>query len=714
MSGEKNAPEVETGANTSSLNRKTIDENCTASIAQLATEASSAGYRIVPIGENGPHGGFKKGQNYGDLTAEEWRGAEHVGLILDRAVLVDYDGNKADKLGEPIITLDELGWMLDEHEGILPPPTQYSQGMRSVHYLYRLPEDIEVGVDIKSSADGRLAKFIDIKTGNQLMHLKEGKVLNNLMPYERLPVLPQQALDALRLGGVGVGGGGGMSFDEARENMEQGRDLHGSAASISAKMIAAGQTEEQVRELFEKLRPDIVATRGEARAKGFFNGELDSLIEGAIEKYAPNTPAFVEEEEPPLEWDNWVYVAHEVRFYHRTTSEFLSLPGFDGRFSHLTRSQQGRLRKPSTFVLETMQVQKVQFALYAPMFGEFFTYEGSPCFNTYRPHSIPKISDSFSDIYEKHLQNLFPNDWKIISQWMAWVERNPGRKVLWALLLKGTPGDGKTTIGTMMKQAVGIKNVNEVGADAVKADFNAWAEGSVLNIMEEIRISGQNRHMLMDKLKPLITNHDISVIRKGKDAFTAMNTANYMLLTNHEDAIFVDENDRRYGVFFTKYASADEWKAELDHDYWEALHDAVNNRPGEIRAWLRSIDLSDFNPKFAPEMTDAKRIMIENSKPEYVMILEEALQHDAYAVHPDVFAAGAINTVIEQHRIGKSLSPKLLANAAKTLGYVSFPQIKIRGQRYRPWIKRAQVASTSADQIRALWDSTGPFEDEMT
>tara|TARA_B100001059_G_scaffold236425_1_gene286848 strand:+ start:2530 stop:3159 length:630 start_codon:yes stop_codon:yes gene_type:complete len=147
------------------------------------------GYRVTPVYKDGRTERYANGQTYPDCSAPEWEKAIAVGVVLDGAILLDYDGNKAQ--GD-ITPLDALPPMMGLDS--LPQPVQENTDGDSLHFLFRRPE----GFQCKASNDGWLP-HIDVKTGNQLMHLKPGKIVNDseLPRLAELPPAPPMLLDAL-------------------------------------------------------------------------------------------------------------------------------------------------------------------------------------------------------------------------------------------------------------------------------------------------------------------------------------------------------------------------------------------------------------------------------------------------------------------------------------------------------------------------------------
>ncbi|MFH0267394.1 phage/plasmid primase, P4 family [Vibrio rumoiensis] len=171
------------------LHNSVVDEWQTETIEMLIEQ----GYRAVPVYPNGKTAPYKDGQTY-PPTDSKWTGSnpDIICAILDRAVLVDYDGNKPDGA----IPLAELQLILgtDDLDKHL---VQENDKGDSLHYLFKLPDELDME-DIKASNDGWL-HGVDVKTKNQPIHIKRHKTLNDdeLPKLDELDVVPSVVLDAL-------------------------------------------------------------------------------------------------------------------------------------------------------------------------------------------------------------------------------------------------------------------------------------------------------------------------------------------------------------------------------------------------------------------------------------------------------------------------------------------------------------------------------------
>jgi hypothetical protein len=63
-------------------------------------------------------------------------------------------------------------------------------------------------------------------------------------------------------------------------------------------------------------------------------------------------------------------------------------------------------------------------------------------------------------------------------------------------------------------------------------------------VIEEVRIPSESKYAVMDKLNRFISNSEVNIEQKGQDDRVVPNFASYMLLTNHDDALPLDDDGR--------------------------------------------------------------------------------------------------------------------------------------------------------------------------
>lgn len=402
----------------------------------------------------------------------------------------------------------------------------------------------------------------------------------------------------------------------------------------------------------------------------------------------------------------WVFLSADCLFYNRKTGEMMNKTAFDMAFATSTpmvevMDKDGgiELKKypASKTLIEFFEGEIASAEMYRPDAEDvFFEREGIRYVNAYLSNRVPEADANWRDgkawrMCDDHIRNILPNDADLVIKWMAYNVQKPGRKVRWSPVIVGVQGDGKTTISDMLKAAMGYRNVKPVSPEAMFSDFNGWAEGACVRVLEEIRVQGERRSAAMDKLKPLITNNDIEVVRKGRDGQTVANVTNYLALTNHIDALAIDEGDRRWAVMKTRFKTREQMTKELTDEYFIELHNTIGNDMGAIRGWLLSVDLSDFNYVSAPEINDAKHMMIEAARSGAEADVREAIAVGGEGVGADVLATACLNEVVKGMG-GRALNTSSLANILRECGWTKYgPAIKWNGKSQRVYY-RADLA----------------------
>jgi len=160
-------------------------------MAQVLAQAEKSGFRTTPVFPSKKTKPFAAQQDY--KSPSDYQNADHIGLVVDDTILLDYDANKTEAIN--IISLEALANRLGLD--VMPESFQTNLEGTSLHWLFALPKGVATNT-LKGSNDGGWEKHIDIKTGNQLCHVKHVKTRPNGIPDKNvLPVAPQALIDAL-------------------------------------------------------------------------------------------------------------------------------------------------------------------------------------------------------------------------------------------------------------------------------------------------------------------------------------------------------------------------------------------------------------------------------------------------------------------------------------------------------------------------------------
>ncbi len=149
------------------------------------------------------------------------------------------------------------------------------------------------------------------------------------------------------------------------------------------------------------------------------------------------------------------------------------------------------------------------------------------------------------------LNKLLPNgdDALILLSYIAAVCQYPGEKFRWAPFIQGTPGNGKSTIVSCLKFALGNKYIFSVKTGMIENNFNSWLENNVLYVADDI-YSSRDRTDMMESLKSLITERDHGVTYKGIDSIQKQICGNFLFMDNHKDAMKKTDDSRRLAALY--------------------------------------------------------------------------------------------------------------------------------------------------------------------
>jgi len=201
--------------------------------------------------------------------------------------------------------------------------------------------------------------------------------------------------------------------------------------------------------------------------------------------------------------------------------------------------------------------------------------DGQTFVNTYWPVDVPrKVGDATP--FLDHLRRVLPNerDAAILLYYMAACVQHAGVKFQWAPLLQGVEGNGKTLFTRCVAEAIGRRYVHWPKASKLAAQFNSWMVGKLFYGVEDIYIP-DSRAEVFEELKPMITGGDgLEIEGKGVDQISADICGNFMLNSNHKDAVRKTQNDRRICTLFCAQQQAGDLARDgMGGDYFPKLYD---------------------------------------------------------------------------------------------------------------------------------------------
>lgn len=205
--------------------------------------------------------------------------------------------------------------------------------------------------------------------------------------------------------------------------------------------------------------------------------------------------------------------------------------------------------------------------------------------------------------------------------WMAYPLQNPGAKMSSAVIMHGPQGTGKSTVFQTLAKIYGDYStvLNQRG---LEDKFNSdWSDSKLFILAEEVVTRAEMWH-IKNELKELVTGEWIRINPKNVAAYRQRNQVNIAYLSNENQPLPLDNDDRRHLVIYTPPALSesfyDEINRELDNGGIAAFYDFLMRR-----------DLSAFHPKKRPPMTEAKKKLIALSQASELRFINDWITGDA-------------------------------------------------------------------------------------
>lgn len=351
--------------------------------------------------------------------------------------------------------------------------------------------------------------------------------------------------------------------------------------------------------------------------------------------------------------------------------------------------------RPRDYLIHIAQVNQVENLRYEPVqSARFFSIDNVPYVNTYRPSYAPPDvtrSDEAGEIWMDHMKKLIAEEEhrQTLMDFIAYMVQSPGKKIRWAPLVQSAEGAGKSTLAVAAKAILGRGNVSKLkGYDLMVGNYNDWSYGKQLVVIEEIRVIGQNRHAVMDKIKTAITDDDLDLHEKFESHRTVENTTNYIMFTNFQDALAVSDDGRRYFVVCSPLQTAADIEAIGGVKHFNRVYGMIRENPGGLRAFFQTWPIS---PKFQPDgrapVTRYLHELAENSATPLTMAIKHALEDEPHPlVRKDIVSIGCLRGCLDGGHL-QDFSDQAMAACLRELGWRKFDRVMVDGAKHQIWLK---------------------------
>ncbi|RTL05707.1 hypothetical protein EKK58_07390 [Candidatus Dependentiae bacterium] len=443
---------------------------------------------------------------------------------------------------------------------------------------------------------------------------------------------------------------------------------------------------------------------------------------------------FIADEDKPKWCNKWVYVNSHTGFMNLNNLQLHKAESFNMENGKYIPSEMGTKPTATKYVADRGLINKVDSLAYLPTVEDrIITLDGKTILNTFNTKTVPIAASEYSEegieainMIRRHIKMICGSkkDAKILTQWIAHNIQFPGTQILWSPVIQSIEGTGKSFFGELLRQCLGDVNVGVVAPTQVTSEFNGWASGVVVNILEELRVKGHNRYDAVNALKPLITDRMIQINDKGVKQFVTYNTANYLCFTNYKDAIPVGIDDRRWWIIFVPISKLSDISAKVGESYgtyFPKLFNALRENSQEVRKWLLEYEISDeFKKTKQAPMTDFKKSMVatEALNFEGMTELKELIEEGGKFYNEFVVSSSDVFEVLENKHPEINVFGKSRHLLLKQLGFSLVPDpVKVEGKTRRIWVKQpmsnAEIRFYLKDHSQKMIDSEENIDEKL-
>ena len=255
----------------------------------------------------------------------------------------------------------------------------------------------------------------------------------------------------------------------------------------------------------------------------------------------------------------------------------------------------------------------VQGLTYAPGQPETLPDGSFNLWQDTRPPAVEGDASPFYELLDHH--GIVGEVRELLLKWCAYPLQHLGKKLMWAIMMFGVTGTGKTMLGNLIASCYGnldSSNVSHLDENSqLHTEFNKLLLRKQFIVADEI-LSPEDRRQETNRLKSLITSTTINAREMYKDAYPLPNHANFWLTSNRDNALWLEPNDRRYLVLRSA-AEPLETKPKLLKKLHEWYGEGYGLSGSHLRYHLEHLNLKGFNPYRAPIQTEAAQQMAEST-----------------------------------------------------------------------------------------------------
>lgn len=347
--------------------------------------------------------------------------------------------------------------------------------------------------------------------------------------------------------------------------------------------------------------------------------------------------------------DRFVWVGPDAQFYDTVAGVSYPKSALNDTYRHIHTGSQGDPLL-GNMLLNDPDLCRCQGKGWIPVkYGEdksaVINHMGTKLVNTWRGFGVTPMEGDVSP-WLRLLEHISPDpeEREHALKRLAYDIQYPDEKCNWHLVIIGIQGAGKDSLMMPIARIYGDA-YSIIGNGEVKSQYDdGFAKRKMIHVNEVRGLKGDPLEKVKRRSATQGQAWELLNI-KSERQITHPNLWSFVFLTNHRDAMNIDIDERR---FFVLYASTP-MPEDLQKEYFMWLD--KQDGSAKLFRYLLDVDLSGFNPSRVPMRTKAFMDMVEDSKSDAQIDLEEILLCGGFG-----FAEGLVNTKIVSDAV-KSRGP---------------------------------------------------------
>lgn len=282
--------------------------------------------------------------------------------------------------------------------------------------------------------------------------------------------------------------------------------------------------------------------------------------------------------------------------------------------------------------------------------------------NTWRGFTVepaPGDVTPFIDLIHFVLPNKAEREYCV--KWLAKMIQEPGTKFLVSLVVWSIEeGVGKgllfETVGSLFHQ----RHFKVVGNEVFNDQFTEWQSQKIFVIADEV--SSADKRSTADRVKGWITATENNINVKNTAKYSEPNLIKYVFLSNHPDAVYLNDKDRR---FFVAEAPDKKLPDEIRKNFVDWIKAGGK---AQLMDYLLNHDTAEFDPTAPAPMSQSKIGMLDSNKSDLEQWVENALLK-AQAKNHDLISTEDLAAHYNFGSRPTKCSGKTVATILKRMGY---------------------------------------------